>query len=76
MFQAEPPPAAREAVGRFFVSIAVVTPLAIAVRLLFEALGWLGKYGTAVGLGLAISIVGWHLDRRRGPPHGGRNDGS
>lgn len=76
VFRVEPPPAAPEAVGRFVVSIAVVTPFAIPVRLLFEAFGWSEKYGTAVGLGLAISIVGWHLDRRGGPPHRGRNDGS
>ena len=76
MLRVEPPTGAREALRRFVVAIAVVTPFAIAVRLLFEAFGWSGKYGTVVGLGLAISIAGWYLDRRRGPPHRGTNDGS
>ena len=76
MFQAEPPTGAREALRRFVVSIPVVTLITIPVSLLFEALGWSGKYGTVVGLGLAISIAGWYLDRRRGPPHRGTNDGS
>lgn len=76
VFRVEPPTGAREALRRFVVSIPVVTLLAITVRLLFEGFGWSGKFGTAVGLGLAISIVGWYLDRRRGPPHRGTNDGS
>lgn len=76
VFQAEPPTGAREALRRLVVSIPVVTLIAIAVRLLFEAFGWSGKFGTAVGLGLAMSIVGWHFDRHRGAPHRGTNDGS
>ncbi len=76
VFRVEPPTGAREALRRFVVSIVMLTLIRIPVRLLFEAFGWSGKYGTVVGLDLAISIVGWHLDRRRGPPHRGTNDGS
>ncbi len=76
MFRVEPPTGAREALRRFVVSIVMVTLIGIPVRLLFEAFGWSGKYGTVVGLGLAISIAGWYLDPRRGPPHRGTNNGS